>query len=176
MSSAFRFLAAVAILTLVPSSEIWADGVDCTRECLVKIEGVQQSYSEHARSIITIRNLSAHEVVVNVAAEGLSGSSWEELDGSISDPSHAFMKTKLFRKIETQKTLNLEFSPCAVKILVSKGTHSTERSLCSLVSLGEGPPSKLRLRVDVVGRPGEQIEQRVRSIEFGFEIADRPKA
>jgi hypothetical protein len=168
------YLFALVSLALMTNPQVGSNSVDCARECLVNVEGVQPIYSEHSRSNISINNLSKQDLYLNVAAEGLEDNSWVELAGSISSPGNAFLKTQKFRKVKPMTSLKLDFVPCDIPILVSKGSQSGTSSLCSTTSRGENIPSMLRLRVDVFSQRSRQIVQRVRSDEFTIILMPRP--
>jgi hypothetical protein len=139
----------------------------CTRGCLVDVEGLQGAYSPGSHSDLFIHNRSKHTLDLNVAIEGLNGGSWHEIAGSISDSRHSFSKVVVLRSVKPGASLALVFAPCETLILIRSGDSlAMSEHPCSGPAGGADMPTSLRLRVDVFAYREGRILQQVRSQEF----------
>jgi hypothetical protein len=140
---------------------------DCTQGCLIKIEGLQDTYWPGSRADLKIHNRSKQTLNVNVAVEGLESGSWVEVVGSVSDPKHSMSQILILSPIKAGAPLAITFHPCETPIIVKTGDSlGVSDHPCAKPSAGVAMPTALRLRVDVHVKGQEGISQRVRSQEF----------
>jgi len=163
-----HFRQMLAIISLLVATSLYSapKPQECTRGCLVKIEGVRSEYSPELHTSVSIFNESSQDLDINVALEGLESGSWMEIAGSVSDGSQAFSKMLRLTPIKAESSLAFVFNPCETSILVNTGDSLRRSDHPCTRSIKKGAPTSLRLRVDVYKRHQGRVIQRVRSKEF----------
>ena len=148
---------------------------ECTRNCLVALEGLQITYSSGSHADLSIHSQSKRDLGVNVAVEGLEAGSWSEIAGSVSDPAHTFSKVLKLTPLKAGASILIAFNPCETPILIRTGDSlGMSEHPCSTPVSGAGMPTSLRLRVDVFDPVKKRLVQRVRSEEFRLVQGDEP--
>lgn len=141
-------IAIAAIASCPPRSR----AQECTRDCLVEIEGLQTQYRPHSQVKITLRNKSHELLLVNVAEEGYVNGQWVEIVASVTDPNHPFERMVKAIPLKTGSSYALSFNPWATVEGRTKAAPLDDK------------PTEFRLRISIHEKG--KIAQQMTSASF----------
>jgi hypothetical protein len=103
MKSAAAWVAALSV--------IGATATASSRECNLRLEGVRDHYKATDTVVITLVNVCAQQISVNVVLETAAGKDWEEAIASVSDRRHPFGKVIELTRIKAGARVNIRYQP-----------------------------------------------------------------
>ncbi len=147
----FAILGLGAVISLHAAS---TQPQECTQDCLVKIDGLQQTYQRGAHVNISIQNQSKQKVLVIASVEGRTADGWSEVLASVADPNRPFAKLVKATPIKAGAAWTVAYDPWATLAMRSQLLPKA------------GKPTVLRLVVSVHKRQG--LVQRITSEPFSL--------
>ena len=147
-----KCLVVVFTLSMVCASGSTFAQQTCTKNCLVKIDGLRATYQRGAHVDISIQNQSHDKIAVVVAVDGRDSQGWVEIMASVIEPDRPLAKLVHGSDVLPDETKQFSYDPWTTLDARTKMLPGAER------------PTLLRFEVHV--HTNEGFVQRVRSEEF----------